>query len=183
MDFSNIKNGTIFEQLCRELLIRIGLDVHWTGEGQDSGRDLIIIEKVNGILAPFERRWLVNCKHNSRSGKAVGMNDIIDIKDACAAVGANGFLLICSTHPTAALVKRLEELNSKEFVTRCWDSIELVNRLTTPETLSLIKLFIPEDRINDEWKIYSTIKPSLWGANYKGYFFIYSRVLIIIILT
>lgn len=171
MEFNNIKNGTIFEQLCRELLICMGFEVHWTGEGQDSGRDLIAIEKVEGILAPFKRKWLVNCKHNTKSGKAVGINDILNIKDACTAVEANGFLLICSTHPTAALVRRLEELNSKEFVTRYWDSIELINRLTTPETLYLVKLFLPEDKINVEWKIYGTFKPSLWGANYKGLFF------------
>ncbi|WP_019216547.1 restriction endonuclease [Legionella tunisiensis] len=115
IDFSELKDGTIFEQLCRELLIRYNFDVHWTGVGQDSGKDLILQETVSGVLAPFKRTWLVNCKHNAKSGKAVGRDDIPNIVDDCMAANANGFLLICSTHPSASLVSRLQDIEKTKI--------------------------------------------------------------------
>ncbi len=127
VDFSELpKDGILFEQLARELLMRSGFDVHWTGVGPDGQKDLIIVERSEGALSSFERRWLVNCKHNAVSGASVGLNDLPNIIDACASVKADGFLLVCSTQPTSAVVTRLEELERSGRVrTRIWDGIEL----------------------------------------------------------
>lgn len=173
INFSELpSDGIAFEQLCRELLIRQNFQVHWTGVGQDSGRDLIIIETAEGVLAPFQRKWLVSCKHNANSGKSIGISDVINLVDDCKAVDAKGFLLICSTHPSAQLVRRLEDISkSNDILTCCWDSVELFKRLNTPQTFSLVHIFFPKNKLNDEWQIYNALKPSFWCANYKGFFF------------
>src|SRR5688572_14503265 len=105
-------DGIKFEQLIRELLVRSGFETHWTGAGPDGGRDLVVVEKAEGALAPFRRKWLISCKHYVKSGRSVGIDEVRDITDACEAVGATAFLLACSTQPTAALVRRFEEIDA-----------------------------------------------------------------------
>jgi len=172
IDFKELpQNGTKFEQLTRELAIRSGFEVHWTGVGQDGGRDLVITEKAEGALAPFERKWLVSCKHNAHSGKSVGLADIANVTDACAAVGASGFLLACSTQPTSTVVNRLQEIAANGgLLTTYWDGIEFEKRLNTPSTLPLIHLFFPESSKSIGWNIYNKDSPSFWAANYKDYY-------------
>jgi len=169
IDFKELsQDGVKFEQLIRELLVRSGFEVHWTGVGPDGGRDLVITERAEGALAPFERKWLVSCKHNAHSGKSVGLPDITD---SCAAVGSSGFLLACSTQPTSTVVTRLSEINaSGSLLTTCWDGIEIEKRLNTPSTLPLIHLFFPESSKEIGWTIYNTNSPSFWAANYKDYY-------------
>jgi len=73
LDFTELPADSVrFEQLIREILVRSGFEVHWTGTGPDGGRDLAAIERALGPLAQFERRWLVNCKHYAGSGRSVG---------------------------------------------------------------------------------------------------------------
>ncbi len=172
IDFSELPtDGIKFEQLIRELLIRCGFEVHWTGVGPDAGRDLVVIEKSDGPLAPFERKWLVSCKHYAKSGKSVGLSDINGIVDACQAVDAQGFLLVCSTQPSAAVLRRFKEIESKgKIMMRYWDSIEIEKRLNTPATFPLISIFFPKSSKLFSWKIYNTQSPSFWAANYKDYF-------------
>lgn len=164
-------DGIRFEQLIRELLIRSGFEVHWTGVGPDGGRDLVAIERANGSLAPFQRKWLVSCKHHAHSGKSVGVDDASNIVDACNAVGATGYLLACSTQPTSALVKRFEEIEAKGFlVLRYWDGVEIEKRISTPQAFALNQLFFPESSKGRLWQMYATKTPSFWAANYKDYF-------------
>lgn len=60
LDFKELnKDGSHFEQLVREILLRSGFEVHWTGVGPDQGRDLVAIEHADGTLKPFARKWLV----------------------------------------------------------------------------------------------------------------------------
>ena len=172
IDFKELpEDGIKFEQLSRELLKRSGFEVHWTGVGQDNSRDLIIIEKAEGTLAPFKRKWLVSCKHFAHSNKSVGLSDIQNITDQCAAIDATGFLLVCSTQPTSSVIRRFEEIeNQGKLILRYWDSIEIEKRLDTPETFPLIHIFFPKSAKNNKWKIYNTTSPSFWAANYKDYF-------------
>lgn len=172
LDFKELpSDGIKFEQLIRELCIRSEFEVHWTGVGPDGGRDLVVTEKVAGPLAPFERKWLVSCKHLAHSGNSVGLDDVRDVTDACRAVNAAGFLLVCSTQPSSSVVRRLHEINAHgEIVTRYWDGIEVERRLDTPATFPLINLFFPVSAQNRPWRIYNTDSPSFWAANYKDYF-------------
>jgi hypothetical protein len=172
IDFKELpSDGVKFEQLIREMLIRLKLEVHWTGVGPDAGRDLIAIEKTLGELAPLQRKWVVSCKHYATSGRSVGLDDIGGVTDACAAVDVAGFLLATSTQPSAAVVRRLEELGSGGRLTiRYWDGIEIEKRLNSVETFPLIHLFFPESAKQLPWKIHNTMRPSLWAANYNQYF-------------
>jgi len=172
IDFKELpQDGIKFEQLIRELVVRSGFEVHWTGVGPDGGRDLVITERAKGALAPFERKWLVSCKHNAHSGKSVGLPEITDISDSCAAVGANGFLLACSTQPSSTVVTRLSEIAaSGNLLTTYWDGIEIEKRLNTPSTLPLIHLFFPDSGKEIGWTIYNTNSPSFWAANFKDYY-------------
>jgi hypothetical protein len=179
IDFTELPtDGVRFEQFIRELLIRSGFEAHWTGVGQDGGRDLVVIERGTGALAPFTRKWLVSCKHYAGSGKSVGLPDVTDMIDACQAIGATGFLLACSTQPTSALVKRFEEIEGQgKLVARYWDSVELEKRLHTPQAFALRFLFFPKSASSMPWQIYATRSPALWAANYKDYFlYLSSRV-------
>lgn len=172
IDFRELPaDGIKFEQLVRELLFRSGFEVHWTGVGPDGGRDLVVVEKANGTLAPFQRKWLVSCKHFANSGKSVGLDDVTDINDACDAVGATGFLLACSTQPSSTVVRRFEEIDARgKLVVRYWDSVEIEKRLTAPQTYALNYLFFPESTQGNPWQIYATHTPSFWAANFKDYF-------------
>jgi hypothetical protein len=172
IDFTELpSDGVRFEQLVREILIRSDFEVHWTGVGPDGGRDLISIERCQGPLAPFERKWLVSCKHYATSGRSVGLDDITDIVDSCASVDASGFLLACSTQPSSTVVRRLQEIESnKKIVARYWDAIELEKRLGSPNAFALINIFFPRSSSQIPWNIYNTTRPSFWAANYRDYF-------------
>ena len=172
IDFKELpSDGIKFEQMVRELLIRSGFETHWTGVGPDLGRDLIVIEKSDGRIASFQRKWLVSCKHYAQSGKSVGLDDIQNIIDECESVNAQGFLLVCSTQPSSSVVKRFEEIEEKgRLITRYWDCVEIEKRLNTPSTFPIINIFLPISSKGNEWRIFNTSSPSFWAANYKDYF-------------
>ncbi|MGG3562737.1 restriction endonuclease [Neobacillus rhizosphaerae] len=179
IDYTELpSNGVAFEQLIRELLIRSGFEVHWTGVGPDGGKDLIFYERVPGKLAPFQRKWLVSCKHYAHSGQSVGLKDVSSIIDECEAIGAEGFLLVCSTQPSSSVVKRFEEIEGRRnLLIRYWDGVELERQLNNPSTLPLIHLFFPKTSKEVGWKIFNTQSPSFWAANYKDYFlYLSSRI-------
>lgn len=174
IDFRELpKDGVLFEQLIREIFLRNEFETHWTGVGADGGRDLIVTEILEGKLSKIERKWLVSCKHfaNAKKNKSVNAADIGDFSSDCNAVGATGFILACSTQPSAGLVKRLEETGKeKKIETTFWDSIEIEKRLTSPKCFGLIHTFFPKSAKNYLWKIYNAYSPSFWAANYKDYF-------------
>lgn len=172
LDFTELpKDGIRFEQLIRELLLRTGFEVHWTGVGPDGGRDLVFVERAEGALAAFSRKWLVSCKHHAGTGSSVGVSDISGIVDACEAVGAQAFLLACSTQPSSGVVRRLEEVQQQgKLITRYWDGVEVDRRLSRPDAYALRHAFFPVSSQANPWLIYATLSPSLWAAHHQGYF-------------
>jgi hypothetical protein len=173
IDFKELpEDGIKFEQLIRELLVLEGFDTHWTGVGQDGGRDLVVTEKLIGDLSEYERKWLISCKHSAVSGKSLGREKAGNITEDCRAIGAEGYILVTSTQPTASLITRLEDIELKQkIITKFWDSIEIEKRLLKPNTFSLIHTFFPESSKNYMWRIYNAFSPAFWAANYKDYFF------------
>jgi len=172
LDFKELpKDGIKFEQMIRELLIKEGFETRWTGIGQDGGRDLIIIEKLKGRLSTKDRKWIVSCKHKAHSGRSVNREELGNIPSDCSAIGAEGYILVCSTYPSSSLVTRLEEVNKNHnIITRFWDSIEIENRLLKPQTFELIHTFFPISSQKYQWKVYNTHSPTFWCANFKEYF-------------
>jgi len=171
-------DGIAFEQLIREIFLREGYETHWTGVGNDQGRDLIVFEELEGPMSNYKRKWLVQCKHKAHSGNSVGINDIDSIMDSCSAINADGYLLACSTQPSSGLVRKFEEIErSKGLVIKYWDAIEIEKRLFQTNCFPLINLFFPETSKGIGWKIYNSNSPSFWAANYKDYFiYLSSRV-------
>ena len=96
LDFTELStDGQDLELLVRELLLRRGFSVQWSGKGADGGRDLVCIERRDSFFVPDEKRWLIQCKHNAVSGKSVSAQDLDSIVDSCTQHGCAGYLLAC----------------------------------------------------------------------------------------
>lgn len=175
LDFTEIdKNGDDFELLIRELLYNKGLEVYWSGKGPDGGKDLLCIERYQSHFKWFTRRWLVQCKHNAHSGKAVGTQDLGNVENSCTLYNADGYFLVCSTFPSAAVVNILDgiEKNGK-ITTAFWDYRALERQLLVPENWSIINMFFPNSAKQLGWQI-SKIDSYFWHANYKGNIFYFA---------
>lgn len=171
-------DGTDLERLVREIFVREGYETHWTGKGPDGGRDLLVIEKVQGPLSNFERTWLVQCKHKAYSGKSVGREESQSLVTDCKSAKADGYLLVCTTPLTTGLLTTYKELQSNwNIVIDYWDDVKLEDRLLKPCNFSLINQFFPQSSNNVGWKIYNTHFPSFWTAHYKrGFLYLSSRL-------
>ena len=172
IDFTELpEDGVQFEQLIRELFVSDGYETHWTGVGQDQSRDLVVIEKLEGPISSYSRKWLIECKHKAHSNRSVGLHDLNSITSACEAVGAEGFLLACSTQPSSSLVRHLKEIQqNNDLFTLYWDAIEIEKRLSKPNNFHLVELFLPKSSRKTGWKIYNSLSPSFWASHYKDYF-------------
>jgi hypothetical protein len=168
-------DGIKFEQLIREIFIKENYETHWTGNGPDGGKDLVVTEDLIGNLSSRKRKWIISCKHfanASTNGRSVGLDDLGNLVSDCQANGAEGYILVCSTYPSSSVVRRLEEIeNNHKIITKFWDGIEIEKRLLNPNTFGLIHTFFPESSKEYKWKIYNAYYPSFWSANYKDYFF------------
>ena len=126
-----------------------------------------------GPLGSFRRRWLVQCKHFAHSARSVSRNDIPSIVDDFRQANADGYLLVCSTHPSSSVVQKLDEISnelSNRLITTILDSVELEKRLNEPRGFALAHIFFPISMRNTPWRIYNMGSPSKWAAHYKNYF-------------
>jgi hypothetical protein len=172
LDFKELsEDGTDLERLVREIFVREGFETHWTGKGPDGGRDLLVVEKVQGPLSKFERTWLVQCKHKAHSGKSIGREESYSIVTDCRSAKAGGYLLVCTTALTTGLINTLKDLQANEnIVIDYWDEVKLEDRLLKPCNFSLIHQFFPISSNKVGWKIHNTYYPSFWTAHYKRAF-------------
>lgn len=175
LDFTELSaDGQDLELLVRELLFRQGFSVHWSGKGADGGRDLVCVERRGSFFQQDERSWLIQCKHNANSGKSVGVAELDDISDSCAHHDCRGYLLVCSTYPSSAVVNRLEGISNNPrnlLVASYWDSVKVEQLLSTPRNWSLAQRFFPISAAAEDWQIYATDTPNQWVVTYKGYYF------------
>ena len=172
IDFTELpKDGTKFEQLVREILLKKGLHPHWTGKGPDSGRDLLVEEELKSDIRNYKRLWLVDCKHNAKSNATVGVNAITDIRDRCERVRAEGFLLVCSTTISSELSRKLEEINTNtQIATEVWDSVTIEKLLLNPVSYSVAQQFFPVSMAIPAWKMFYTEREERWLSHFNGYF-------------
>lgn len=173
MDFKELpQDGQAFEQLVRELLFSNGLHVAWSGKGPDGGRDLICTETIDSHFVKSTRTWLVQCKHKAHSGDSVGIAELDNIVDSCTHHHATGYILVCSTQPSSAVVNRLESVtnNPANSVTATyWDGVMLQRMLSAPRLWAIAQRFMPKSC--GEWQIYATEAPNDFVAHHKGYVF------------
>lgn len=178
LDFKELaEDGNDFEILVRELLYNRGLEVYWSGKGADGGKDLLCIETHDSNFKNTSQRWLVQCKHKAHSEKSVGKNDLDSIVDSCSEHDTTGYLLVCSTYPSSAVVKRMEEIQNKNgIITQFWDGRMLEKEILKPQNWNIASMFFPKSMRNSGWMI-NSIKPCFWYANYNGnVFYIATRI-------
>lgn len=152
LDFKEIPQANIadgnqdsFELFAREFLNSIGFSiVENPDRGQDGGRDLIVLEKRNGIIGDSEVRWLVSCKHKAHSGNAVLQSDEEDLYDRVQTHKCNGFMGIYSTVPSSSLHNKFEALKEKCEV-KIFDHEEIERVLLNNKSANkLIQRFFPD---------------------------------------
>ena len=152
LDFRELpQDGIAFEQLVRETCLAVGYRARWSGKGADAGRDLIVEEPGDPVFGRKTRNWLVSCKHtahaNSGKGRAVSTEDVGTdggVVDAVAQHETQGYLLVCSTEPSSALVTRLEAIERRHGVPiHVWDGVELERILTSPRGWAVAQRFMP----------------------------------------
>lgn len=175
IDFKELsKSGQEFELLIREILFAKGYDVYWSGVGPDGGKDLLCIEERKSFFETDRKKWLIQCKHNAHSEKSVGTKELDSIVDSCTQHDATGYILACSTQPSAGVVKRLEDVsqNSLNPITAIyWDYAFIEKTLSTTKLWCVAQRFFPISTEATTWKVYATETPSHWVVNYKGYYF------------
>lgn len=181
LDFQELGgNGRGLEQLVREMLLLMDMHPQWSGTGPDGGRDLLFDETGLDLFGKKIRTWLVSCKDYSNSGRAVGIEDLGAIVEAAQQHGAQGFLLVCTTHPSAAAVERLKAIESNKanpLVTHVWDGVTLERLLSSPRAWAVAQRFMPSSTDAAGWKIFGTDVPNKWVAVHRGhYFHLSSRV-------
>lgn len=150
LDFKEIRSSNVggskqdsFELFARDFLSFMGLEViEHPSRGPDGGRDLIVRESRRGVAGTTTVRWLVSCKHNARSGKAVGINDEPSVLERTEASNCQGFLGFYSTLPSTGLVRRLRELKAVE--TNWFDGEQIESRLMrSTQGLVIAKRYFP----------------------------------------
>jgi hypothetical protein len=170
LDFTELsEDGHDLEVMTRELLFSLGYPVAWSGAGPDGGRDLTVTEPGDQLFGSQARKWLVSCKDFARSGRSVGVNDLTGFVDACQGHGAEGFLLVCTTHPSAGLITRLEGVQNEGHVrTHYWDGVALERLLSRPTAWAIAQRFMPQSTIG--WQVWATEKPNHFLASYRGHY-------------
>ena len=175
LDFSELPtDGVDFERLVREMLLAQGYRPYWTGKGPDGGRDLLCDEERTSAFRSDSRTWLIECKHFAGSGRSVGVDDLGDIYGKCAQHNADGYLLVCSTYPSSAVVNRLEGFcisEKQRLLTTYWDGVHLERLLSAPRLWSVCQRFLPKSAQAKEFKIFGTLSPSQWVVAYRGFYF------------
>ena len=173
MDFRELpEDGQAFEQLVRELMFSLGLNVEWSGRGPDGGKDILCKETLKGHFAQQTRTWLVQCKHNAHSGSSVSGSDLDEIVTSCTQHNATGFILACTTQPSSAVVNRLEAISanpSNPITAVFWDAVTIQRLLSQPRQWAIAQRFMP--RSTGSWLIYATEAPNDFVAHYSGYVF------------
>jgi len=130
IDFKEIPSDLdTFEMFAREFLELTGYRiVSGPDRGADQGRDLIAEETRTGVGGKTTVRWLVSCKHMAHSGRAVGVDDEVNISDRVRAHQCQGFIGFYSTVASAGLTQRLEALQREtpgfEFIVFYREQIE-----------------------------------------------------------
>ena len=144
IDFTEIPAGNksgqeqdLFELFAREFLLAMDFAIiEDPSRGPDGGKDLLVEETRPGITGDHKIRWLVSCKHNAHSGRAVGSGEEIDIGDRVNTAKANGFLGFYSMVPSTGLMQKFKSNLGVE--TYHFDSEKLERHLTTNRDLEMV---------------------------------------------
>lgn len=148
---ANLANGKQdeFELFARDFFACLGYKIiSEPDRGQDGGKDILIQESRIGVGGETLMLWLVSCKHfshsNSGKGKAVGVDDEINVSDRLSSNKCDGFIGFYSTIASSGLTQKLQGLSGyKQFKVFHRGSIEefLFRSL---EGLQIARRYFPE---------------------------------------
>ena len=83
-----------------------------SGKGPDGGVDGRLYVWGNRHFSSIPEKWLVQCKHNAHSGRAVSLPDLgASMVDLCMTERACGFLVVTSTTAAVSLKNAIDKFN------------------------------------------------------------------------
>jgi hypothetical protein len=147
IDFTEIVSGETWELFARDFLSELGFYIESSPDrGADAGKDILASEELAGNLGQYRFRWLVSCKHNAVSGKAVNETDEQNILERIRSFDADGFIGFYSTVPSAALNTRLHSLRENGTIRdyRIFDRGLIENHLIRVGYSFLLLRYFPE---------------------------------------
>jgi hypothetical protein len=147
INFTEIQDSEAWELFARDFLSEIGFYIESSPDrGADAGKDMLASEELSGKLGKYRFRWLVSCKHNATSGRAVNENDEQNIIERVKSFEADGFIGFYSTVPSAALNTRLRSLQVRGEIRdfRMFDHQLIENYLIRVGYSNLVMRYFPE---------------------------------------
>lgn len=143
-------DGEDWEAFARDFLVELGFQVTSPPDrGPDGGKDILIVENLQGSLNSYPFHWLVSCKHNVHGGSAVGVDNEPSILERLKVFKADGFLGFYSTKPSSSLNERLRSLRDNNDIKdyRIFDGRLIENYLTRLGYSKLVLRYLPESYI------------------------------------
>lgn len=155
LTFDELSSWQDFENLVASCFREIeGFTVYPSGEGSDGGRDILLIYKgTDNISSSFERKWVVQCKFNSKSLSKSDLSDV-NIPTLIHEYGAAGYLLVCRRNVTSKVSEMFENLRSNcklGYNYEIWTGDELKRRILIHPTL--VQMYFPK-----YWKSIESLK-------------------------
>ena len=148
IDFKEMaKDGEKWELFARDFFSELGFVIETPpNRGPDGGKDFLISESAKGNLSSYFVRWMVSCKNNVQSGKAVNESDEQNILERCKGFRCDRFIGFYSTISSSGLGNRLEMLrNSGDLGDyKVFDSGEIERFLIEYGMSKLIFQYFPE---------------------------------------
>ncbi len=94
IDYTELtSDGDQWEAFTRDFLVDEGFTIDSPpNRGADGGKDLIVTENLKGLAGRYLFRWLVSCKHNASSGKAVSEQDEPNVLERVRSHACDGFI-------------------------------------------------------------------------------------------
>jgi hypothetical protein len=145
---ANIANGEqdIFELFARDFFDALGYEIELgPSRGADGGRDLVVLEPLNGVLTKTIRRWIVSCKHRAYSGSSVLSRDEVDILGRVNKFQSDGFIAFYSTLPSSGLSDTFDRLRDRVLI-EVFDRTRIEKFvLFDPRLRQVLRRYFPKD--------------------------------------
>ena len=154
IDFSEVNTPEEWELFARDFLQLTGFYVESQPDrGADGGKDMIVTEDLKGYLGNYKFRWLVSCKHYSKSKQSINEEIERNLLERIVGFKADGFIGFYSTLPSSGLNNRLEQFRQniqiKDY--RIFDYKMIENYMLRMGYSELLQRYFPVS--------YKTVKP------------------------
>lgn len=140
IDFSEIKSGHDFEKFAELFLRHLGYKIlRGAAIGSDGGVDIICEESLAYSQGSY--RWLVSCKHRSRT---IGQNDDCANINKLFEHKCNGFMFVYSSNVTESLRQSVEKVSSNRYAYKFYEPREIEQIIISlPRMMPLMNQFFP----------------------------------------